>query len=60
MRLDETVAEVTPDEVRFASGEVLPTRTVIWAAGVRATRWPRPWASPPRGAAASRWARIWP
>ncbi len=36
VRLDETVAEVTPDHVRFASGEVLPTRTVIWAAGVRA------------------------
>jgi NADH:ubiquinone reductase (H+-translocating) len=36
IRLDETVAEVTPDHVRFASGEVLPTRTVIWAAGVRA------------------------
>jgi NADH:ubiquinone reductase (H+-translocating) len=36
VRLDETVAEVTVDHVRFASGEVLPTRTVIWAAGVRA------------------------
>jgi NADH dehydrogenase len=36
VRLDETVAEVTADHVRFASGEVLPTRTVIWAAGVRA------------------------
>ncbi len=36
VRLDEPVAEVTPDHVRFASGEVLPTRTVIWAAGVRA------------------------
>jgi NADH dehydrogenase len=36
VRLDETVAEVAPDHVRFASGEVLPTRTVIWAAGVRA------------------------
>jgi NADH dehydrogenase len=29
VRLDETVAEVTADHVRFASGEVLPTRTVI-------------------------------
>jgi len=36
VRLDETVAEVTGDHVRFASGEVLPTRTVIWAAGVTA------------------------
>jgi NADH:quinone reductase (non-electrogenic) len=36
VRLDEAVDEVTPDEVRFVSGEVLPTRTVIWAAGVRA------------------------
>lgn len=36
VRLDEMVAEVTPDHVRFASGEELPTRTVIWAAGVRA------------------------
>lgn len=36
VRLDEPVAEVTFDHVRFASGEVLPTRTVIWAAGVRA------------------------
>lgn len=36
VRLDEPVAEVTSEHVRFASGEVLPTRTVIWAAGVRA------------------------
>ena len=36
VRLDESVAEVTPDHVRFASGEVLPARTVVWAAGVRA------------------------
>ena len=36
VRLDETVAEVTPDHVRFSSGEVLPSRTVIWAAGVTA------------------------
>ena len=34
VRLDETVDEVTTDHVRFASGEVLPTHTVIWAAGV--------------------------
>jgi NADH dehydrogenase len=36
VRLEETVDEVTPDHVRFTSGEVLPARTVIWAAGVRA------------------------
>ncbi len=36
VRLGEAVDEVTADHVRFASGEVLPTRTVIWAAGVRA------------------------
>jgi NADH:quinone reductase (non-electrogenic) len=36
VRLDETVAEVTADHVRLASGEILPARTVIWAAGVRA------------------------
>jgi NADH dehydrogenase len=36
VRLDETVAEVAPDHVRFASGEVLRTRTVVWAAGVQA------------------------
>jgi NADH dehydrogenase len=37
VRLDETVDEVTPDHVRFSSGEVLPAGTVIWAAGVRAS-----------------------
>jgi NADH dehydrogenase len=36
VRLDETVAEVTDKHVRFASGDLLPTRTVVWAAGVRA------------------------
>jgi NADH dehydrogenase len=36
VRLEETVAEVTTDHVRFASGELLPSRTVIWAAGVTA------------------------
>src|SRR4029453_6329782 len=40
VRLDETVAEVTADHVRFASGEVLPTRAVIWAAGVTANPLP--------------------
>ena len=36
VRLEETVDEVTPDHVRFTSGELLQARTVIWAAGVRA------------------------
>jgi NADH dehydrogenase len=36
VRLGETVAEVTERSVRFASGEVLPTHTVVWAAGVTA------------------------
>lgn len=36
VRLGEAVAEVADDHVRFASGEVLPARTVVWAAGVRA------------------------
>lgn len=36
VRLGEAVAEVAPDHVRFASGEVLPARTVVWAAGVQA------------------------
>jgi NADH:ubiquinone reductase (H+-translocating) len=36
VRLEETVDEVTPDHVRFTSGEILLARTVIWAAGVRA------------------------
>ena len=36
VRLEAAVEEVAADHVRFASGEVLPTRTVIWAAGVRA------------------------
>jgi NADH dehydrogenase len=34
--LGETVREVTADEVRLASGRVIPARTLIWAAGVRA------------------------
>jgi NADH dehydrogenase len=36
VRLDESVAEVAPGHVRFASGEKLPAGTVIWAAGVHA------------------------
>jgi NADH dehydrogenase len=35
VRLGESVDEVAGDHVRFASGEVLATQTVIWAAGVR-------------------------
>lgn len=36
VRFGGAVAEVADDHVRFASGEVLPARTVVWAAGVRA------------------------
>lgn len=36
VRLDETVAEVEANRVTFCSGEVLPTQTVVWAAGVAA------------------------
>lgn len=36
LRLGEAVDEVTADHVRLASGEVVPTQTVVWAAGVRA------------------------
>jgi NADH dehydrogenase len=36
VRLNESVVEVTPEAVRLASGEAIPTRTLVWAAGVRA------------------------
>jgi NADH:ubiquinone reductase (H+-translocating) len=36
VRLGEAVEELAFDHVRFTSGEVLATQTVIWAAGVRA------------------------
>jgi NADH dehydrogenase len=36
VRLREAVVEVTPEAVRLASGAVIPTRTLVWAAGVRA------------------------
>jgi NADH dehydrogenase len=36
VRLGTAVAEVTPAAVTFANGEELPTRTLVWAAGVRA------------------------
>lgn len=35
VRLDASVAEVTAAGVLFASGEHLPTHTVVWTAGVR-------------------------
>jgi NADH dehydrogenase len=34
VRLGTPVAEIAPDHVRLASGETLPTRTVVWTAGV--------------------------
>lgn len=34
--LDTQVVRVTPDAVHLSSGEVIPTQTMIWAAGVRA------------------------
>lgn len=36
VRLDEAIAEATADHVHLASGVTIPTRTPIWAAGVRA------------------------
>lgn len=35
--LGEAVSEVTQDSVRLSSGRVIPTRTLIWAAGVKAS-----------------------
>ena len=40
VRLGEAMAHATPDEVVLKDGTVIPTRTLIWGAGVRATRWP--------------------
>ena len=37
VRLGAMVEEVTPDHVRLDSGEVIPTRTLVWTAGVRAS-----------------------
>jgi len=34
IRLETTLEEVGPDRARLSSGEVLPTRTVVWTAGV--------------------------
>jgi NADH dehydrogenase len=36
VRRGAAIASVEPDEVRLADGVVIPTRTVVWAAGVRA------------------------
>src|SRR5690606_40536704 len=35
LHLDTALAAVTPENATTADGTVLPTRTVIWAAGVR-------------------------
>jgi len=34
-RLDTQVEEITAETVRLSSGETLPTRTLVWTAGVR-------------------------
>jgi NADH dehydrogenase len=34
IRLETTLEEVTADRARLSSGETLPTRTVVWTAGV--------------------------
>jgi NADH dehydrogenase len=34
IRLETTLEEVTADSARLSSGETLPTRTVVWTAGV--------------------------
>src|SRR6478609_8768108 len=34
IRLETTLEEVGPDSARLSSGETLPTRTVVWTAGV--------------------------
>ncbi|HSC21204.1 MAG TPA: NAD(P)/FAD-dependent oxidoreductase [Solirubrobacterales bacterium] len=36
IRLQTTLEEVTAGSARLSSGEVLPTRTVVWTAGVKA------------------------
>ncbi|HEX5983782.1 MAG TPA: NAD(P)/FAD-dependent oxidoreductase [Solirubrobacterales bacterium] len=36
IRLETTLEEVTADSARLSTGEVLPTRTVVWTAGVKA------------------------
>lgn len=46
VRLETTVAEVTPDSVRLADGTELPTETVVWTAGVRGSRVVEAWGLP--------------
>ncbi len=46
LRLGKSVAEVTDTEVRLDDGEVIPTRTVIWATGVTAHRVVSQWGLP--------------
>lgn len=36
VRLDEAIAEATADHVHLTSGLAIPSRTLVWAAGVRA------------------------
>jgi NADH dehydrogenase len=36
IRLQTTLEEVTAESARLSNGEVLPTRTVVWTAGVKA------------------------
>ncbi|MGB8644623.1 MAG: NAD(P)/FAD-dependent oxidoreductase [Anaerolineae bacterium] len=36
VKLQASVSEITPEAVYLASGEIIPTRTVVWTAGVRA------------------------
>jgi NADH dehydrogenase len=36
IRLETTLEEVTAESARLSTGEVLPTRTVVWTAGVKA------------------------
>ena len=37
IRLGEAVSEVREDEVELKSGEIIPTQTLLWAAGIRAS-----------------------
>ncbi len=46
LRLNTTVAEVTPTQVRLTDGEVIDTRTVIWATGVTAHQVVSTWGLP--------------
>lgn len=46
VKLSTCVAEVTPEALSLQSGEVIPTMTVIWTAGVRGAAVARPWGLP--------------